>query len=60
MQFVWKWSRYLLKKTAARQVDKAVTGKLGRFQRETFSEIENFVPGRDMQSVRLKDSGANS
>jgi hypothetical protein len=40
--------------------DKAVAGKLGRFQRKIFSEIENFVPGRDMQSVHQNDSGTNS
>ena len=39
---------------------RAVVGKLGRFQRETFSETEIFLPGRDTQSVHLKDSRSNS
>jgi hypothetical protein len=38
---------------------RAVAGKLGRFQEETFSQIEIFVPGRDMQPVHLNDSGTN-
>ena len=36
---------------------RAVAEKLGRFQREISSEIENFVPGRDMQPVHLNDPG---
>ena len=42
------------------QRGRAVAGKLGRFQQEISSEIENSVPGRDMQSVHLNDSGTNS
>jgi hypothetical protein len=35
---------------------RAVAEKLGRFQSAKFSEIEDFVPGRDMQSVHLNNS----
>ena len=31
-----------------REQGRADAGKLGRFQEETFSQIEIFVPGRDM------------
>ena len=34
--------------------------KLGRFQRKRFSDNDNFVLGRDMQSVDLNGFGANS
>ena len=38
----------------------SLAGKLGRSYQETQSEIENFVPGRDMKFVHRSTSGTNS
>ena len=40
--------------------DSHVAEKLGRFLEDSSSEIENFVPGSDLESVYLNDSGTNS
>ena len=37
-----------------------VAGKLGGIQRETFAQNEIFVPGRDIETVHLNDSGKKS
>ena len=39
---------------------RAIDGKLIRFPREIVSEIEHFVPGRDISPVHLNDSGTDS
>jgi hypothetical protein len=46
--------------TILSSADSAVAGKLGRFQEETFSQIEIFLSGRDMKTVHLNVSGTNS
>ena len=39
---------------------KALVGKLVRFNEKCFQKSTEFVPGRDMKTVYLNDSGTNA